>query len=332
MNVLVSGGTGYIGSHTVNELLACGHNVIIFDNFYNSKRDVLEKIYRISGKRPLFYECDMRDEAALRVIFSENRIDAVIHFAGYKAVGESVEKPLMYYENNLGGTFVLLKLMKEFGVSRIIFSSSATVYGIPESCPVKEDAPLYCLNPYGRTKLMIEEIMRDVAAADDSFSVVLLRYFNPVGAHPSGLLREDPNGIPNNLMPRVIQAAKGQIPKLSVFGDDYDTRDGTCIRDYIHVVDLAKGHVAALNYVSEHTGSVAVNLGTGNGFTVLELINTFMRVNNIKVPYEIAARREGDSPAVYADASLARELFGWEAKLSLEDMARDALRGAESDG
>lgn len=332
MHILVSGGTGFIGSHTVVELLNNGCDVTVFDNLSNSKASVIDKIEKLTGKRPAFFKCDMNNKAGMNRVFSSAHFDAVIHFAGYKAVGESVEKPLMYYENNICGTLVLLDMMKKYGVENLIFSSSATVYGIPEKCPVTESSPLSTLNPYGRTKLMIEDILRDVASADKTFSTVLLRYFNPVGCHPSGLISEDPNGIPNNLMPRIIQAVRGQIPELTVFGDDYDTRDGTCIRDYIHVVDLAKGHVAALDYVTSHKGSVAINLGTGNGCTVLELIKSFERVNNLKVPYSIAGRREGDSPAVYADISLAKELLGWTAGLGLDDMCRDAWKGACMNG
>ncbi len=332
MHILVSGGTGFIGSHTVVELLNTGCEVTVFDNLSNSKASVIGRIEKLTGKRPAFFKCDMNNKAGMNRVFSSAHFDAVIHFAGYKAVGESVEKPLMYYENNICGTLVLLDMMKKYGVENLIFSSSATVYGIPEKCPVTENSPLSTLNPYGRTKLMIEEILRDVAAADSSFSTVLLRYFNPVGCHASGLISEDPNGIPNNLMPRIIQAVRGQIPELTVYGDDYDTRDGTCIRDYIHVVDLAKGHVAALDYVTTHKGSVAVNLGTGNGCTVLELIKSFERVNNLKVPYSISGRREGDSPAVYADTSLAKELLGWTAELGIDDMCRDAWKGACMNG
>ncbi|MBO7398035.1 MAG: UDP-glucose 4-epimerase GalE [Clostridia bacterium] len=332
MHILVSGGTGFIGSHTVVELLNTGCEVTVFDNLSNSKASVIGRIEKLTGKRPAFFKCDMNDRRGMNKVFSSAHFDAVIHFAGYKAVGESVEKPLMYYENNICGTLVLLDMMKKYGVENLIFSSSATVYGIPEKCPVTESSPLSTLNPYGRTKLMIEEILRDVAAADSSFSTVLLRYFNPVGCHASGLISEDPNGIPNNLMPRIIQAVRGQIPELTVYGDDYDTRDGTCIRDYIHVVDLAKGHVAALDYVTTHKGSVAVNLGTGNGCTVLELIKSFERVNNLKVPYSISGRREGDSPAVYADTSLAKELLGWNAELGIDDMCRDAWKGACMNG
>ncbi|MBQ3894115.1 MAG: UDP-glucose 4-epimerase GalE, partial [Clostridia bacterium] len=328
----VSGGTGFIGSHTVVELLNNGCDVTVFDNLSNSKASVIDKIEKLTGKRPAFFKCDMNNKTGMNRVFSSAHFDAVIHFAGYKAVGESVEKPLMYYENNICGTLVLLDMMKKYGVENLIFSSSATVYGIPEKCPVTESSPLSTLNPYGRTKLMIEDILRDVASADKTFSTVLLRYFNPVGCHPSGLISEDPNGIPNNLMPRIIQAVRGQIPELTVFGDDYDTRDGTCIRDYIHVVDLAKGHVAALDYVTSHKGSVAINLGTGKGCTVLELLKSFERVNNLKVPYSIAGRREGDSPAVYADTSLAKELLGWTAGLGLDDMCRDAWKGACMNG
>lgn len=328
MRILVSGGAGFIGSHTVVRLIENGYDVTVFDNLYNSKITVLDKIEKITGVRPDFRLCDMLDYDSLENIFKEDHYDAVIHFAGYKAVGESIEKPLMYYDNNIRGTLNLLELMSKYNVKNLIFSSSATVYGIPDKCPVDETAKLFCLNPYGRTKLMIEEILRDLCIADKDFAAVLLRYFNPVGAHPSGLIAEDPNGIPNNLMPRIIQAAKGEIKELKVFGNDYETRDGTCIRDYIHVLDLADGHVAALNYVFKNRGSVAVNLGTGNGLTVLELINAFEKVNNIKVPHSFAPRREGDSMSTYADASLAKKLFGWEAKLTVDDMCRDAWKGA----
>ncbi len=328
MKILVSGGTGFIGSHTVVELMEAGHEVVIFDNFYNSKPEALDNIAKITGRKPSFYKVDMLDKGALESVFRDHRFDCVIHFAGYKAVGESVQKPLMYFENNIQGTINLLNLMGKYGVKNLIFSSSATVYGFAEKMPIKEDFPLSVSNPYGRTKLVIEDILRDYCVADKEFSAVLLRYFNPVGAHESALLHEDPNGIPNNLMPRIIQAAKGEIDHLSVFGNDYPTKDGTCIRDYIHVVDLARGHVCALNYVVKHKGAKAINLGTGNGVTVLELISTFERVNNVKVPYEIVGRRPGDAIASYADNALAKELLGWDATHTVEDMCRDAMKGA----
>lgn len=328
MKVLVTGGTGFIGSHTVVELINAGHDVVIFDNLYNSKEVSVDNIEKITGKRPVFYNCDMCDKTGLEEIFKAHCFDAVIHFAGYKAVGESVAKPLMYFENNIYGTLNILSLMEKYKVSNIIFSSSATVYGFAEKMPIKEDFPLSVSNPYGRTKLVIEDIMRDYAFSNPEFSAVLLRYFNPVGAHESALLHEDPNGIPNNLMPRIIQAAKGEIDHLSVFGTDYPTKDGTCIRDYIHVVDLARGHVLALDYVVKNKGARAVNLGTGNGFTVLELIKTFEKVNNVKVPYVLGDRRPGDAVESYADNSLARELFGWEATHTVSDMCRDAWKGA----
>ena len=330
MHILVTGGTGFIGSHTVVELLENNYEVTIIDDLENSKEEVVERIARITGKKPAFANCDMKDFAALETVFKANAFDAVIHFAGYKAVAESVAKPLMYYENNLLSTINLLKLMEKYNVKRLIFSSSATVYGLTDKCPIKEDTALGCLNPYGRTKLFIEEILRDYCFANKDFCAVMLRYFNPVGAHPSSLIREDPNGIPNNLMPRIIQAARGQIGGLSVFGNDYPTRDGTCIRDYIHVVDLAKGHVAAINYTKEHTGSVEINLGTGTGVTVLEIINAFERVNGIKVPYRITDRRPGDSTETFADTEKAFRLLGWRAELNIEDMCRDAWKGATS--
>ena len=330
MRILVSGGTGFIGSHTCVELLNTGHEVVIFDNFYNSKPEALDKIEKICGKRPVFYECDMLDEAALDRIFDAHAIDVVIHFAGYKAVGESVNEPVKYFYNNITGTLCLLRSMQRHKVKNIIFSSSATVYGMPETVPIRESFPLGVTNPYGRTKLMIEEILRDLCMSDGEWSAVLLRYFNPVGGHDSGLLREDPNGIPNNLMPRIMQAAKGEIEYLSVLGDDYDTPDGTCIRDYIHVVDLAKGHVSALDYTVTHKGAVAVNLGTGNGYSVLELVHTFERVNNIKVPYKIVGRRAGDVAKCYADTALAERLFGWKASHGIEEMCRDSWKGAIS--
>ena len=328
MRILVSGGTGFIGSHTCVELISAGHEVIIFDNFYNSSPETVDHIETICGVRPKLYECDMLDEAALDRIFDENEIDAVIHFAGYKAVGESVAEPIKYFHNNITGTLCLLRSMVRHGVKKMIFSSSATVYGIPETVPIKEDAPLGVTNPYGRTKFMIEDILRDVCASDASWSVVLLRYFNPVGCHESGLLHENPKGIPNNLMPRILQAAKGEIEYLSVFGADYNTSDGTCVRDYIHVVDLAKGHVCAVDYASSHSGDVAVNLGTGTGYTVFELIKNFENETGIKVPYKVAERRPGDVEQCYADTSLAKELFGWSAKLGVADMCRDSWKGA----
>lgn len=328
MNVLVSGGTGFIGSHTVVELINNGDKVTIFDNLSNSKAEVIDRIEKITSVRPKFFECDMLDKEALRKVFESDKFDAVIHFAGFKAVGESVEKPLMYFTNNIIGTLNILELMAEFNVKKIIFSSSATVYGFAEKMPIKEDFPLSVSNPYGRTKLMIEDMLRDYCFAHKDFTAVLLRYFNPVGAHASGLLFEDPNGIPNNLMPRIIKAAKGEMECLKVFGDDYPTRDGSCIRDYIHVVDLAKGHVKAIGYAMNHTGAEAVNLGTGNGYSVFDMINTFENSTGVKVPYVVEGRRPGDAAESYADPSKAKEIFGWEAKLSLSDMCRDAWKGA----
>lgn len=324
MKVLLTGGAGFIGSHTCVELLECGHEVVIVDNFSNSKPEVLNRIRTITGKTFGFYQADVTDKRALENVFTKEKPDSVVHFAGYKAVGESVGKPVMYYRNNLDSTMTLLEVMNEFGVKNIVFSSSATVYGENNEPPYVETMPIStCTNPYGWTKLMSEQILRDAAFADKELSAVLLRYFNPIGAHSSGLIGEDPAGIPNNLFPYVARVAGGKLPKLGVFGNDYPTEDGTGVRDYIHVVDLAKGHVAALEYAKDHKGAEAVNLGSGKGHSVLEVVNTFAKVNDVPVPYEIKPRRPGDLPTSFADASKAKELLGWEAQLTLEDMCRD---------
>ena len=326
MKILVSGGCGYIGSHTCVELIEAGHDVVVFDNLYNSKETALDKVKEITGVRPEFYKADMTVKEELRPIFEENTFDAVIHFAGLKAVGESVAKPLEYYENNLGGTFNLLDLMREYGCKKIIFSSSATVYGVPKSVPITEDFPLSATNPYGRTKLMLEKILTDLTVSDPEWSVVLLRYFNPIGAHESGLIGESPNGIPNNLMPYIMQVAVGKLPELGVFGNDYDTPDGTGVRDYIHVTDLAKGHVAALPKAAGETGVHIYNLGTGNGYSVLDIVKAFEAANGVKVPYSIKPRRPGDVAQCYADPKKAREELGWTAKYDLERMCKDSWR------
>ena len=324
MAILITGGAGYIGSHTCIELLNAGEEIVVMDNFYNSKPRAVELIKEITGKDFKFYEADMCSEADMEKIFAENDIEAVIHFAGYKAVGESVREPLMYFKNNLGGTFVLLECMKKYGCKKLIFSSSATVYGIPETVPVNETFPLSAINPYGRTKLMIEDMCRDLCASDPEWSIALLRYFNPIGAHASGKIGEDPNGIPNNLMPIIINVCTGKQAELKVFGNDYPTADGTCIRDYIHVVDLALGHLAAVKSVREKKGAIPYNLGTGNGYSVLEIIETFQRVNNIKIPYSIAERRAGDAAECYSVPDKAAKELGWKATHTLEEMCRDA--------
>ena len=324
MKILVTGGTGYIGSHTCVELLDAGYEVIIIDNLSNSKKEVVDYIEKITNKKVKFYEEDVQNKDALRKIFKENKIDAVIHFAGYKAVGESVAKPLMYYRNNLDSTISLLEIMNEFDVKKIAFSSSATVYGKPKSLPIKEDFELSTTNPYGSTKLMIEDILRDLYVSDNNWSIAILRYFNPIGAHSSGLIGENPNGIPNNLMPYIIKVATGELECLGVFGNDYDTHDGTGVRDYIHVVDLAKGHVKALEKIIKCAGCDAYNLGTGKGFSVLDLVNTFMKVNDIKVNYQIKERRPGDIDACYADPSYAFEKLNWKADKTIEEMCKDA--------
>ena len=324
MKILVTGGTGYIGSHTVVELLNNNYEVVIIDNLSNSKKEVIDSIKKITKKKVKFYEDDVCNKEALTKIFEENEIGAVIHFAGYKAVGESCEKPLMYYRNNIDSTLTLLEVMNEFGVKKIAFSSSATVYGKPEKLPIKENSKLTTTNPYGTTKLMIENILRDLYKSDNKWGIAILRYFNPIGAHSSGLIGENPNGIPNNLMPYIIKVATKELECLGVFGDDYDTKDGTGVRDYIHVVDLAKGHIAALNKIINSNGCDAYNLGTGNGYSVLEIVNTFKSVNNIDVPYIIKDRRPGDIDACYADPTYAKEKLNWQAELSLEDMCRDA--------
>ena len=325
MNVLVTGGAGYIGSHTCVELLQAGYNVIIADNLFNASADVPDRIAAITGIAPVFYQIDVQDKDALREIFRSHTIDSVIHFAGFKAVGESVCEPLKYYRNNLDSTLSLLEVMGEFDCNTVVFSSSATVYGPYNPVPNREDMPAnVATNPYGWTKLMIEQILRDHASANPEFRAVLLRYFNPIGAHPSGLLGDDPNGIPNNLMPYVARVAAGILPKLTVFGDDYDTPDGTCLRDYLHVVDLAKGHLRAIEYAVSHPGAEAINLGTGNGVSVLELIHTFIRATGKDVPYVIGPRREGDLPEVWADAGKAKTLLGWTAEKTLEEMCRDS--------
>lgn len=325
MNVFVTGGAGFIGSHTCVELLQAGFKVIIADDLSNASADVPEKIEKITGTAPVFYQGDVCDKDFLRMIFSAHSIDAVIHFAGFKAVGESCHMPLKYYRNNLDSLMSVVETMEEFGCKRLVFSSSATVYGPENPVPYEERMPTYiATNPYGWTKLMIEQMLRDYAAARPDVSIVLLRYFNPIGAHPSGLLGDDPNGIPNNLMPYVARVAAGILPQLTIFGDDYDTPDGTCLRDYLHVVDLAKGHLKAIDYASTHTGIEAVNLGTGNGVSVLELIHAFERATGVKVPYVIGSRREGDLPCCWANAEKARTLLGWTADMTLEEMCRDS--------
>jgi len=324
--VLVTGGAGFIGSHTVVELIAAGHEVLIIDNLCNSKASILERIECITGRRPGFAQLDIRDGVALRRLFSTHRFDAVIHFAGLKAVGESVARPLTYYDNNVSGSVTLFERMREAGVKTIVFSSSATVYGEPASVPIREDFPLSAANPYGRTKLMIEEILRDLAGTDPEWRVALLRYFNPVGAHPSGMIGEDPNGIPNNLMPYIAQVAVGKLKELPVYGNDYPTPDGTGVRDYIHVLDLATGHLAALNALHRHSGVLALNLGTGRGYSVLEMIRAFAAASGANVPYRIAARRPGDIAQCYADPSLARTTLGWRAQLDIDAMCADTWR------
>ncbi len=326
MNILLTGGAGYIGSHTCIELINAGHTAVIADNLCNSKRESINRVEKITGAKIPFYEIDVRDKEALSKVFEENSIDAVIHFAGLKAVGESCEIPLQYYSNNIDSTLILLEVMKKYNCHNIVFSSSATVYGIPERVPLVETMPTSCTNPYGWTKLMIEQILTDVAKADPELSVVLLRYFNPIGAHESGTIGENPNGIPNNLMPYITQVAIGKLPQLGVFGDDYKTHDGTGVRDYIHVVDLAKGHVKAIDYAAKNKGTEVVNLGTGTGYSVLDIVKAFEKVNNVEIPYAIKPRRSGDIAECYADPTKAFEKLGWKAEKTLEDMCRDSWR------
>lgn len=324
MKILVTGGLGFIGSHTVCELLDENYEVIVIDNLSNSSIDVIDKINRITNKTIKFYENDVCDYNALQTIFKENKIDAVIHFAGYKAVGESVNEPIKYYENNIISTLNLCKVMKEYNCKKLVFSSSATVYGTPEVLPIKENAKLSTTNPYGSTKLMNEEILKDIYNADKEFSIVILRYFNPIGAHKSGLIGENPKGIPNNLMPYIVRVATGSLECLSVFGNDYDTIDGTGVRDYIHVVDLAKGHLKAIEKTFKDNGTFYYNLGTGKGCSVLELVKTFENVNDIEVNYKIVERRQGDIASCYADPLKAKEELDWEAKYAIEDMCKDS--------
>jgi UDP-glucose 4-epimerase len=326
MKVLVTGGAGYIGSHTCVELLQAGHDVVVVDNLSNSKPEALRRVAEIAGRVPDFVEADLRDRPALERLLAGRAFDAVIHFAGLKAVGESAEIPLDYYENNIGGTINLCKAMQSAGVRTLVFSSSATVYGEPASVPIQEHFPTSATNPYGRSKLFIEEILRDLHRSDPAWNVALLRYFNPVGAHPSGRIGEDPNGIPNNLMPYVSQVAVGKLPRLRVFGDDYPTPDGTGVRDYIHVVDLARGHLKALERLAAGPGLLTVNLGTGRGYSVLEMVRAFEAASGRPVPYEIVARRPGDIATCYADPGYAKETLGWSAELGIDDMVRDAWR------
>lgn len=324
MNVLLTGGAGYIGTHTCIELINAGHTVVVADNFSNSSPKAIERVEEITGKKILLYNIDVCNVEALDKLFAENKIDAVIHFAGLKAVGESCEIPVAYYRNNLDSTLALLEVMKKYSVANFVFSSSATVYGIPKSVPLVETMPTGCTNPYGWTKLMNEQILTDAAKADSNLSVVLLRYFNPIGAHESGRIGENPNGIPNNLMPYITQVAAGRLKRLGVFGNDYSTHDGTGVRDYIHVVDLAKGHVKAIDYAEQHKGTEIFNLGTGTGYSVLDIVKAFSKVNNIEIPYDIKPRRAGDIAECYADPTKAYEILGWKAEKNLEDMCRDS--------
>lgn len=323
--ILVTGGAGYIGSHTCVELLNAGYEVIVIDNLSNSKTESLRRVEKITGKPVKFYKGDIRDKEILRTIFNENKIDAVINFAGLKAVGESVQKPIEYYDCNIGGLISLVEVMREFDCKSLVFSSSATVYGDPKSVPIKEDFELHTTNPYGSTKLFIEYILKDLYAADNSWNIAILRYFNPVGAHPSGLIGEDPNGIPNNLSPYITKVAVGKLPYLNVFGDDYPTPDGTGVRDYIHVCDLAEGHVLAVNKLLENCGLKIINLGTGVGYSVLDMVKAFSRANGKEIPYKIAPRRPGDIAECYASPDYAFEFMGFKAKRDLDDMCRDSL-------
>lgn len=327
--ILVTGGTGYIGSHTCVELIQEGYEVIVMDNLYNSTDVVLDRIEEITGKKPKFYKTDLLDVEGLRTIFKENTIDAVIHFAGYKAVGESVEKPLVYYENNIAGSINLYKVMNEYGCKKIVFSSSATVYGDPQSVPIKEDFPVHTTNPYGTTKLMNEMILEDIAYADKDWSILLLRYFNPIGAHPSGLIGEVPNGIPNNLVPYIARVANGQLEYLRVWGNDYPTVDGTGVRDYIHVVDLAKGHIKAVEYAFNHHGVEKINLGTGKGYSVLEVLHAYEKACGRELPYQIMERRPGDIATCYADTTKAEKLLGWKAQYGIEEMCETSWNFTE---
>jgi UDP-glucose 4-epimerase len=324
--VLVTGGAGYIGTHTCVELDAAGYEFVVYDNFSNASKEALSRVEQIIGKKVTLVEGDIRDKNALQRVFDTYTIDSVIHFAGLKAVGESVEKPLEYYDNNVYGTIALCEVMRENNCKKIVFSSSATVYGDPHTTPIKEDFPLSATNPYGRSKLFIEEILRDVFISDASWKIILLRYFNPVGAHPSGLIGEDPNGIPNNLMPYIAQVAVGKREALQVFGNDYDTPDGTGVRDYIHVVDLAQGHLKALQKIDDLHEVLAVNLGTGKGYSVLDMVHAFEKASGKKIPYKITARRAGDIAKCYADPSYAKEMLGWSAKKDVDAMCEDAWR------
>jgi UDP-glucose 4-epimerase len=329
MAILVTGGAGYIGSHTCIELLNAGKEIIILDNFSNSKPEALKRIKEITGKDFLFYKVDLLDREGLEKVFNENKISSVIHFAGLKAVGESVSMPLRYYHNNITGTLILCEVMQKFDVKKLVFSSSATVYGMPEKMPITEDFPLSTTNPYGSTKLMIEQILKDLYVADTGWSIALLRYFNPIGAHESGMIGEDPNGIPNNLMPYITQVAVGKLGELNVFGNDYATVDGTGVRDYIHVVDLAAGHLKALEKIMDNTGVEAYNLGTGTGYSVLQIVSAFEKASGKKVPYQITERRAGDVAVCYADPTKAKAELGWEAKKGIEEMCLDSWRWQE---
>jgi UDP-glucose 4-epimerase len=329
MAILVTGGAGYIGSHTCVELLSAGYEIIVLDNYSNSKPESLDRVKEITGKDFTFYEVDLLNRSGLEEVFSNHSIDAVIHFAGLKAVGESVSIPLHYYHNNITGTLILCDVMKQYGVKNLVFSSSATVYGMPDRVPISEDFPLSATNPYGRTKLMIEEILRDLFVADNSWSIALLRYFNPIGAHESGRIGEDPSGIPNNLMPFITQVAVGKLKELQVFGNDYDTVDGSGVRDYIHVVDLALGHLKALERVVSSKGVDAFNLGTGTGYSVLEIVAAFEQAAGVNIPYKIVERRPGDVAVCYADPSKAKNELGWTAERGIEDMCQDSWRWQE---
>ena len=331
MAILVTGGTGYIGSHTCVELLNEGYEIVVVDNFYNSKPIVVDRIKEITGKDFKFYEADCCDKEAMEKIFSENKIEGAIHFAGYKAVGESVAKPVMYYQNNIDSTLTLIETMERHNCYVLAFSSSATVYGSPKTCPIKEDFPLSTTNPYGTTKLFIERILQDVYVSNNKWSIALLRYFNPIGAHKSGLIGENPNDIPNNLMPYINKVAAGELPILHVFGNDYDTKDGTGVRDYIHVVDLARGHIAALRKIMTQTGVEPYNLGTGKGYSVLEMVENFEKANGVPVKYQIDARRPGDIATCFADGTKAKEELGFTCQYEIDEMCKDAWHYIEEE-